>query len=188
MHCSVHSLRGSRIGDSLVAHIKRATDLGSGGRSTFYPRALGAFDISSWNAPQRPADLTISPATHDAELHALAKASLRARRIRRRHLPDPMFGEPAWDMLLSLYAGSQSEARPTISRLVGESGAPATTALRWIDYLESASFVERRANPTDRRVAFVHLTDKGHQAIEAYLEDLMAEAMVPDRGWAKAWR
>lgn len=109
------------------------------------------------------------------QLIALARNTIRARRNRKRALPAEMFGEPAWDMLLTLYVGSQSGARQTVSNLSMSSGSAATTALRWIDYLEGQAFVTRRASPTDRRITFIDLTEAGRLAVEKYFANLLAE-------------
>lgn len=81
-------------------------------------------------------------------------------------------------MLLALYLSDQGGSRQTTTRLVKYSGAPMTTALRWIDYLVRAELVTRRANPVDRRVAFIELTDKGLASIEAYLAELISEGIA----------
>jgi DNA-binding MarR family transcriptional regulator len=79
-----------------------------------------------------------------------------------------MFGEPAWEILLLLYA-LQSGPRPTVSRLAELSGATKSTALRWLEYLESQRWVQREPHPTDKRAIFVNLTENGRAALEAYL-------------------
>lgn len=110
------------------------------------------------------------PEGEDAErLKTLARNILRARRMRARHLPKAMFGEPAWEMLLALYVADRSESRLTISRLTKESSAPATTSLRWLVFLERCKLVQRRDNPLDKRAVFIELTDLGRTAIEGYL-------------------
>lgn len=109
------------------------------------------------------------------EMFALARSKIKARDLRYRHLPKSMFGEPAWDMLLSLYVTFRSHARQTVSNLCVSSASPATTALRWIDYLERQEFVTRRNNPLDLRVVFIELTAKGRDAVEAYLADLLEQ-------------
>jgi DNA-binding MarR family transcriptional regulator len=102
-------------------------------------------------------------------LMKLARDMLRARRRRRKMFNPSMFGEPAWDMLLILYAGGTDGPRLSVGGLSSLSGAPPTTALRWLDYLEMDRLVVREANPADRRSDFVDLTDKGRTAMERYL-------------------
>ncbi len=82
-----------------------------------------------------------------------------------------MFGEPAWDMLLALYVSSVDGPRHSVGRLGTLSGAPQTTALRWLDYLVMEKLVVRTPNPTDRRSDFVELSDKGRNALEKYLSE-----------------
>ena len=98
----------------------------------------------------------------------------RARRA--RIFSNVMFGEAAWNMLLALYVTDQSGRRHTVSGLGNLSGAPATTALRWLDFLErEEGLVTRRPNPTDRRIYMVELTDKAREALDAYFSAVINE-------------
>jgi DNA-binding MarR family transcriptional regulator len=106
-------------------------------------------------------------------LVAAARNILTARRRRARQFSKAMFGEPAWDMLLALYAHMNDGPRHSIGRLVVFSGAPSTTALRWLDYLEKGQLVMRCPNPTDRRSEFIQLTDKGRAKLEEYLSETL---------------
>lgn len=117
-------------------------------------------------------DARVEPrAGQRANAHVLER---RARDVlanrKRRHdiFGKGMFGEPAWEMLLLLYV-MQGGARQTISRLGEGAGVSKSTALRWIDYLEARRLIRRESHPTDRRAAFVELTDKGRDALELYL-------------------
>lgn len=101
----------------------------------------------------------------------------RARRVflsrarRQRHFNSAMFGEAAWDMLLALYVLKPSIAPPTVSGLVSLSGVPASTALRWLDYLEKERLVARHPSPTDRRVFHIELTDKALHSLDAHFSE-----------------
>jgi DNA-binding MarR family transcriptional regulator len=106
----------------------------------------------------------------------LARSILLARRRRNKVFNKAMFGEPAWDMLLTLYADMAEGPHHSVSRLSALSGAPPTTALRWLDYLEKERLVIREANPTDRRSDFVELTDKGRATMERYLCETLNSA------------
>jgi DNA-binding MarR family transcriptional regulator len=101
----------------------------------------------------------------------IARSELGRRRHRLNYFAASMFGEPAWDILLALYMSDTSESRNTISRLAETSGAPMTTVLRWVDYLEQARLVARRPSSTDRRVVFVELTAQGRDKLTTYLND-----------------
>ena len=112
--------------------------------------------------------------TRPVELTSKAKARtlFEQRRARTRHFSAPMFSEPAWDMLLALYAVEDSERRLTITGLAELSGAPLTTALRWLDYLEQELLIERVSSPTDRRVMYVHCAPLGREKVDAYLRGI----------------
>jgi len=85
-----------------------------------------------------------------------------------------MFGEPGWDILLILYT-EENTNRLQVSRLVTASGSPATTGLRWLDYLESQQLVCRQKHPTDRRIELVELTDKGRTALDSYFSETVTK-------------
>jgi DNA-binding MarR family transcriptional regulator len=101
-----------------------------------------------------------------------ARQSLNDRRRRARQFGSGMFGEPGWDMLLILYL-EQDRKRLTVSALTDGSGIAATTALRWLGYLQSQGLVFRREHPTDARAAFVELSDKGVEAMNSYFSETL---------------
>jgi DNA-binding MarR family transcriptional regulator len=107
----------------------------------------------------------------------LARRTFLARRARGRFVGGAMFGEPAWDMLLALYITEASE-RQSVTNLVGLSGVPATTALRWIDHLVSEGFASRRPHMTDRRMSFIEITDKGRENLDAYFSALLEKGFA----------
>jgi DNA-binding MarR family transcriptional regulator len=118
----------------------------------------------------------------DEVLVKVARAVIEARHNRTHALPPAIFGEPAWDMLLALYTCPRSEEGERVSNLSLSSGTPATTTLRWIDYLEREGFVTLRSCPTDKRVVFIQLTDKASDAIGTYLWSLLEKQIfVPPK-------
>jgi hypothetical protein len=52
-----------------------------------------------------------------------------ARRLRERLLPAGLFADPAWDMLLDLYAAEIEEQPVSVTSACIAAAAPATTAL-----------------------------------------------------------
>ena len=106
------------------------------------------------------------------ELISRARGVLYARRLRARHFNRVMFAEPAWDILLLLYLADSSEGRQSIGQLAELVETPLTTVLRWVAYLEKEHLVERRDHPTDRRIVFIRLTDKGRNAMDAFLDEI----------------
>lgn len=98
-----------------------------------------------------------------------ANSLLAERRIRRHFLPAELFQEPAWDMLLALFAAREERLAMNVKTLVSFSDAPATTSQRWIDHLHKLNLINRVADPVDRRRIEISLSDNGNQAMSAYL-------------------
>ena len=97
---------------------------------------------------------------------------LRQRRIREQYFPADLFADPAWDMLLDLYA-ARLERRPvSVSSLCIAAAVPATTALRWIKTMTDAGLFVREADPNDGRRIFIALADGAADAMTRYFEAL----------------
>lgn len=106
-----------------------------------------------------------------ADKQARVSNVLRFRQKRRTVFDDTFFGEPAWDMLLQLYATSlRGKGEESVSSLCIASGVPSTTALRWISHLEDGGWVEKSPDPADRRRTFVSLTRKSAVALDAFFD------------------
>lgn len=105
-------------------------------------------------------------------IEAACKERMRRRR-RAKVLPKDMFGEPAWDILLQLYAEQQG-GRLKIARLTSDLELPATTVLRWLNYLEDRQLIRREDHPTDQRSVIIELTTEAIQAIDTYFFDALA--------------
>lgn len=85
---------------------------------------------------------------------------------------DDLFGEPAWDILLDLYIHqARSDSVSVKSACIG-SGAPATTALRWLHVLETKGMVCSADDPTDSRRRLLRLTAEGYECMTRYLEGI----------------
>jgi DNA-binding MarR family transcriptional regulator len=130
---------------------------------------LAQFEILAADQPSTP----VVRVSNRPAMREWARRILALRRARISILNKSMFGEPAWEMLLELYVNKDYGARLSVGRLSELSGAPATTALRWLDYLEKEKLVAREPNPTDRRTEFVELTEKGCSAMEQYLSETL---------------
>lgn len=96
------------------------------------------------------------------------RAILKLRRGRDRFFGGDLFADPAWDILLELYAAELGQMRISVSSLCLGAAVPSTTALRWIGTLERSGFIERRADPLDGRRVFMSLSGKGLEAMTAY--------------------
>lgn len=110
-----------------------------------------------------------SPKPHDrSAIQARLAGVLKLRTRRRDIFGKAPFGEPAWEMLLQLHCAHLQGRKECLKSLCAASGVAATTALRWIQYLEDRKWVQRQGDPCDHRRSFVSLTQKGVDAMELF--------------------
>jgi DNA-binding MarR family transcriptional regulator len=90
---------------------------------------------------------------------------LRQRRRRNQLFAADLFADPAWDILLDLFA-SELDARPvSISDACLASGVPPTTALRWIQNMARAGHLHRTPSETDGRRVYLILSARSRSTI-----------------------
>jgi DNA-binding MarR family transcriptional regulator len=106
---------------------------------------------------------------------------LRCRRLRERLLPREIFGEPAWDILLDLYAAHLEGKTVSVSSACIASAVPTTTALRWVSKLAECGLIERNLDASDARRAHVRITGDGLQAVTRWV-DIALLAKPPRQG------
>ena len=97
---------------------------------------------------------------------------IRQRRLRDELFDSELFADPAWDMLLDLYAARLDRSRVSVSSLCIAAAVPATTALRWIKTLTETGLFERKADQHDARRIFVQLSDEATTAMHRYFARL----------------
>lgn len=136
----------------------------------------GAF---AFNAPRRAfngardtsADLVRKsrPALPDARL---VRKIVAQRQARARFFDASLFADPAWDILLDLTAARVEHTRVSVTSLCIAAAVPPTTALRWIAQMTEAGLLERVEDDSDKRRAFMQLSDKAADAMAAYFASL----------------
>lgn len=107
----------------------------------------------------------------------LVRRILRQRQLRARFFEGDLFADPAWDMLLDLTAARAEHLRVSVTSLCIASAVPPTTALRWITQMTEMGLMERLNDETDRRRAFIALTDKAADAMARYFAELGSSAV-----------
>lgn len=103
---------------------------------------------------------------------------LQWRRRRDQFFGDHLFADPAWDILLELYAASLAQYRVSVSNLCVGAAVPATTALRWIKQLEDDGLIARTPDPMDGRRHFLMLSNKGLGAMNSYFSNLPGAPLI----------
>lgn len=97
---------------------------------------------------------------------------IRKRRARSRFFPDDLFADPAWDIMLDLFAAHFEGRQVSVSSLCIAAAVPATTALRWIKSMTEDGWLVRVADAQDGRRIFVKLSDMALNKLEAYFDEM----------------
>ena len=106
----------------------------------------------------------------------LVRLIIRQRQLRGQMFDSELFADPAWDILLDLTAARAEHIRVSVTSLCIASGVPPTTALRWIGQMVEAGLLERVEDESDRRRAFIQLSDKAADAMARYFAELGKDA------------
>jgi hypothetical protein len=105
----------------------------------------------------------------DERHQRLVEKVIKWRRYRARIFGAELFADPAWDLLLELYASHFAGVRVAVTAL-GVTVIPATTALRWLSRLEKDGLIVRTQDPTDARRVWVDLSELGLRLISDQFE------------------
>jgi DNA-binding MarR family transcriptional regulator len=100
----------------------------------------------------------------------LVRAVQTARKRRAALFEGDLFSDPAWDILLELYALHLDQQRASVSGLYAASGVPPTTALRWIAKLENDGLLVRTGDSVDARRSWIKLTEDGVERMRRFFE------------------
>jgi hypothetical protein len=158
------SARLQRLNDEVARIAETLARLTSSGqRAATRPSMMGDRAIAYRADPGAdPGDN--KPPVSAAEVRQL----IRARRLRDQFFGDSLFEDPAWDMLLDLYAADLERARVSVSSLCIAAAVAPTTALRWIGRMTDAGLFERQPDPFDRRRAYMALSAQAIGGMRGY--------------------
>jgi len=115
----------------------------------------------------------------DNKLGAIASSIHNARKRRLSLFDGSLFGEPAWDMLLTLFIARCRGEQVTTTRLCAAGGAPHATGLRWISVLHRQGLLQRIRDQSDARVIRIELTETGYALMRRYVTDGIAQFQMP---------
>jgi DNA-binding MarR family transcriptional regulator len=108
-------------------------------------------------------------AADEAALDAVARHYLKSRRLRDELFAPRLFSDPAWDVLLDLFASHAEGRQVCVSDASIAANVPQTTGLRWLDNLGKHGLIVRHRDPQDGRRWFVELTPKARLAVATWL-------------------
>lgn len=132
--------------------------------------SLGSPEMTG-SLPARSLSRT-TPSSFPAARARLVRRRIRQRRERERHFPADLFADPAWDMMLDLYAAHYERREVSVSSLCIAAAVPATTALRWIKMMVDEGRFIRIADPDDGRRIHVRLSEHARAALDDYFDDM----------------
>ncbi len=146
-------------------------DTTSAFRFETHPGYRGKADTKLDTQFDRSSDRLIRAARPPLPDPRLVRKIIRQRQLRARFFEGDLFADPAWDMLLDLTAARVEHVRVSVTSLCIASGVPPTTALRWIGQMTDVGLLQRVDDETDRRRAFITLTDKAADAMARYFAE-----------------
>lgn len=91
---------------------------------------------------------------------------LLLRRARGTILGENLFSDPAWDILLELYAAHLGRRSMSLSELTQTIETPRTTTARWISELDNRGLVSSKIDPDNPARLQVQLTPEGVLKLE----------------------
>ena len=111
------------------------------------------------------------------KLLAVARLVFESRRARAAAFGNSLFGDYAWDVLLSAYINEAEGSLITIARLHVWTSIPLATASRWIRALRGEGLLEYEDGGNTALVTTpFRLTSAAHQKFETYLSDLFGRS------------
>lgn len=126
-----------------------------------------------------------SEAGQSAEGLRLARQLYLIRRCRDRAFGPAaaVFRDPAWDMILDLFAARLEGRRTSISSAAIAARIPQTTAIRLVDQLVDRKLIRRIADEQDGRRSLLELTPMAVDMMWRFLASVgQAPALEPARG------
>ncbi len=118
------------------------------------------------------------------EAAQLARSVLALRRKRYEHLPQDLFGEHAWGILLAMFVADAEGKRVTGGDVFASAGCTSASGRRWMAALMEYDLVVGQGPRDD--VDIVSLTPSGIHAVERCMQDAQALMGVRKLGKTEA--
>lgn len=115
------------------------------------------------------------PIGSDAAMGVPTAAQVRRYIVARRErnlMGEGLFSDPAWDMLLELFASSLEGQEVTVTVACNAAGCPPTTGLRYLRLMHDAGLIHRRDHWRDMRMKVISITDEGRDFVQTFLTRL----------------
>lgn len=166
-----HKLEGLSSAHSGAASL-RAHASSNAGPNASHNTAPTAFVVGSEAASADGAERRFNSARPPLPDPRHVRQIIAGRQARAKFFDEELFADPAWDMLLDLTAAHAEHSRVSVTSLCIAAAVPATTALRWIKQLVDSGVFVRVADSTDRRRAFIGLSEQSTEAMARYFHEV----------------
>ena len=112
-------------------------------------------------------------------LAAYARSIVRKRARVERYMNPGLFGDPAFDILLDLYASEVEGNVVYVTSSADVTRLPLSTVMRYIVLLEREGLIDRTTDVADKRLVVVAFTNKGRAAMTNCLADIAPYPIKP---------
>lgn len=113
------------------------------------------------------------------QLGQTAKAMMGARKHRQNFAFSFMLSDPAWDILLELFLSWSQGKAMCFKDVTLSTGLSAGTAHRYLHIMAGADLLVRTRHPTDARVTYFEITQKGLVEVGTYLSSASSAVRSP---------
>jgi DNA-binding response OmpR family regulator len=140
-------------------------------------RLLGETGLQSVGpGSAKPTSALVSPDEREKKRILTLKSMLEFRDVRSEFLPQEIFGDPAWFMLLELALIDRSGKRTSVSGLCMTAKVSQTTALRRVQDMVEAGLIVRRNDPADRRRSYISLSPDARERLDTLLDRISLDS------------
>lgn len=162
--------RLSSLGDTRTATALQLAEIQNLGFDDEY---IGfASSHSAAHSQHNTSNLQHSNSAANTSRASRVRERIRQRRLREKLFGTDLFADPAWDMMLDLYAAQLEGNEVSVSSLCIAAAVPTTTALRWIKLLSQRGWLLRSHDPGDGRRVNMHLSDTALEKLDRYFDSL----------------
>ena len=106
---------------------------------------------------------------------AAVNCIIESRTRRRKHFSAWLFADPAWDILLAVYAATLDDKMVSITSLAAAAKVSRSTVERWLTALEREGLICRHLHIADERVS---LSARGRLAMDQYIDEMSLDLHV----------
>ncbi|ABD27121.1 conserved hypothetical protein [Novosphingobium aromaticivorans DSM 12444] len=173
-HDRISLLRLTEQVAQIAQRLETLSSPGNGNQTVEAP----AFGFGAESLRDEASRRLVRPARASLPDPRLVRKIIRQRQMRARFFEGDLFADPAWDMLLDLTAARAEHKRVSVTSLCIASGVPPTTALRWIGQMTDCGLFARCEDDSDRRRAFISLSDKAAEAMSHYFAEVETAGLL----------